>query len=183
MIDRFRKFARDENAAVALETVIMTPILIWAYVATFVFFDAYRVYNTSVKTNYMVADMLSRQDTTVYGHDIQGMANVAHSIVRGSQQMQMRVSQIQNVAGNYAVNWSHGVNGAAQLFDAGLDDIEDQLPVMGLGEVVIVVETRVVYEMPFNAGLTVAAFDNFTIARPRGPKIVFDRDGTPPATS
>lgn len=180
MMDRFRKFARDENAAVALETVLMTPILIWAYVASFVFFDAYRVYNTSVKTTYMVADMLSRQTSMVYGHDIQGMANVAHTIVRGASQMQMRVSQISNVAGNYNVDWSHAVNGAAQLFNAGIDDIEDQLPIMGLGETIILVETRVVYEMPFNVGLTVAEFENFTLSRPRyAGQVPFDADGTP----
>jgi hypothetical protein len=54
MLGQIRRFARDENAAVALETVLMTPILVWVYVGTFVFFDAYRVYNTSVKTAYMV---------------------------------------------------------------------------------------------------------------------------------
>jgi hypothetical protein len=53
----------DERAAVAFETVLMTPILVWAFIGSFVFFDAYRVYNTSVKTTYMVADMLSRQTT------------------------------------------------------------------------------------------------------------------------
>jgi hypothetical protein len=31
-----------------------------------------------VKTTYMVADMLSRQTNMVYGHDIQGMADVAN---------------------------------------------------------------------------------------------------------
>jgi hypothetical protein len=35
------------------------------------------------------------------------------------------------------------------------------------GERIILVETRVDYEAPFNVGLTVAQFDNFRIARPR----------------
>jgi Flp pilus assembly protein TadG len=70
MIEAIRNFIRDTRAAVAFETVLLTPILVWAYIGSFVFFDAYRVYNTSVKATYMVADMLSRQTNMVYGHDI-----------------------------------------------------------------------------------------------------------------
>jgi Flp pilus assembly protein TadG len=86
MIGYLRRFAREDRAAVAFETVLMTPILVWAFIGSFVFFDAYRIYNTSVKTTYMVADMLSRQTNMVYGHDIQGMANVANGIIRGSDE-------------------------------------------------------------------------------------------------
>jgi Flp pilus assembly protein TadG len=72
MLKRAKHFLRDSRAAVALETVLILPILIWAFVASFVFFDAYRVYSTSVKATYMVADMLSRQTNEVIPHDIQG---------------------------------------------------------------------------------------------------------------
>jgi hypothetical protein len=106
MIGYFRRFAREDRAAVAFETVLMTPILVWAFIGSFVFFDAYRIYNTSVKTSYMVADMLSRQTNMVYGHDIQGMANVANGIIRGSDEVEMRVTQIGMVSGNYKVDWS-----------------------------------------------------------------------------
>ena len=54
-----RRFWKDEGASVALEAVIVTPILAWVFVASFVFFDAFRVYNTSIKATYAVADVLS----------------------------------------------------------------------------------------------------------------------------
>jgi hypothetical protein len=183
MLGPIRRFARDTRAAVAFETVLMTPILVWAFVGTFVFFDAYRVYNTSVKTTYMVADMLSRQTNMVYGHDIEGMANVANAIIRGSDEVEMRVTQIGMVSGNYNVDWSYGVNGAARLFNSNLDSISDRLPIMPNGERVILVETFVEYVAPFNVGLTVARFDNFTLARPRyAGQVPFDPDGTPPTS-
>ncbi len=183
MTKGIRRFLNDERAAVAFETVLMTPILVWAFIGSFVFFDAYRVYNTTVKTTYMVADMLSRQTNMVYGHDIQGMADVADAIIRGSDDVEMRVTQIGMVDGNYSIDWSHGVNGAARLFDANLDAISDQLPIMPNGERIILVETRVTYEAPFDIGLTVARFENFTLSRPRyAGQIPFSETGLPPTT-
>jgi hypothetical protein len=180
MIERMRNFLRDTRAAVALETVLVTPMLVWALVGSFVFFDAYRVYNTSVKATYMVADMLSRQTNTVFGHDIEGMANVIDNIIRGAGEVQMRTTQIGMVAGNYQVDWSHGVNGAARIFNSNIDAIRDRLPVMPNGERIVLVETFVAYQAPFNIGLTVVRFDNFTIVRPRyAGQVPFDPNGTP----
>jgi hypothetical protein len=167
MIASIRKFLRDSEAAVAFETVILTPILIWAYMGSFVFFDAYRTYNTSVKATYMVADMLSRQTQTVQPTDIQGMANIVNTIIRGARDVEMRVSQVGMICGDYRVEWSAGVNGAARLFNAGIDGIRGQLPTMPEGERIVIVESFIMYEAPFDIGLTVARFDNFTISRPR----------------
>ncbi len=183
MIGAFRDFLRDTRAAVALETVLMTPILVWAYVASFVFFDAYRVYNTSVKATYMVADMLSRQTNMVYGHDIEGMANVIDNIIRGAGDIQMRATQIGMVSDDYQVDWSYGVNGAARIFDSNIDSIRDRLPIMPNGERIVLVETFVAYETPFEIGLTVVRYDNFTVVRPRyAGQVPFDPDGTPPTS-
>jgi Flp pilus assembly protein TadG len=183
MIADLRRFLRDENAAVAMETVLITPILVWAYMMSFTFFDAYRVYNTTVKTTYMVADMLSRQTSQVYTHDIQGMANVAASIIRGGSQLRMRASQISMVDGAYQVDWSEGVNGAADLFDANIPDIAHMLPNMPNGESIVLVEMMVNYEAPLDIGLTVAQFDSFTVVRPRyAGQVVCCSSGVPPST-
>ncbi|MCU4653186.1 hypothetical protein N8I71_10105 [Roseibacterium sp. SDUM158016] len=180
MIQSLRNFIHDTRAAVAFETVLLTPLLVWAYVGSFVFFDAYRVYNTSVKATYMVADMLSRQTNMVFGHDISGMANVIDTIIRGSGDVQMRATQIAMINGNYRVDWSHGVNGAARLFDANLVDMTDRLPVMANGERVVLVETFVAYDAPFEIGLTVLRFDNFTLVRPRyAGQVPFSATGMP----
>lgn len=183
MMKSLQSFLRDTRAAVALETVIITPLLVWAFVATFVFFDAYRIYNTSVKTTYMVADMISRQTDTVFGHDIAGMATVAQSIVRGVGEIEMRATQIARINGAFVVEWSHGVNGAARLFNSNIPQIEHQLPNMPNGERIVLVETFIDYEMPFNVGLTVLDFNNFTFVRPRyAGQVPFSATGTPPTS-
>ncbi|MFW5654840.1 MAG: TadE/TadG family type IV pilus assembly protein [Roseicyclus sp.] len=183
MIADLRRFLRSERAAVAMETVLITPLLVWAYMMSFAFFDAYRVYNTTVKTTYMVADMLSRQTNDVYVHDIEGMANIAASIIRGGSQLQMRASQISMVDGSYEVDWSRGVKGAADLFDANIPDIEDMLPTMPDGESIVLVEMFVNYEAPLDIGLTVAQFDSFTVVRPRyAGQVSCCLPGLPPST-
>lgn len=183
MIPTIRRFLSETRAAVALETVILTPILIWAYIASFVFFDAYRTYSTSVKATYMVADMISRQTDTVYGHDIEGMVEIVDTITRGAGHVQLRASQIAVINDVYTVEWSHGVNGAARVFDSNLPDIMDRLPTMPNGERVILLETFLGYDAPFDMGLTVMRFDNFTVVRPRyAGQVPFDADGTPPAS-
>ena len=41
-----RQFRSDERGASVLEAVIITPVLIWVYVGSFVFFDAFRTYSS-----------------------------------------------------------------------------------------------------------------------------------------
>ncbi len=167
MVGWLRRFRRDMCGAVAFETVIVVPLLIWGYIATFVFFDAYRVYNTSVKTSYMIADMISRQTNPLTVFDIQGMAGIASSIVRGVGQIEMRVTEIARIDGDLVVTWSEGVNGAAELFTDDIPGIAAQLPNMPEGERIVLVQTFVDYREPFGIGLTVQEFENFTFVRPR----------------
>jgi Flp pilus assembly protein TadG len=54
MLARFthavRQFLVDDDAgSVSVETVIIMPILLWVYVATFVIFDGFRTHNQNVK--------------------------------------------------------------------------------------------------------------------------------------
>ena len=56
-----KAYWKDERASVALEAVIVIPILAWVFVASFVFFDAFRVYNTSMS---VLAISLVRRDST-----------------------------------------------------------------------------------------------------------------------
>ena len=177
-------FARQTRAAVALETVIITPLLVWAFVASFVFFDAYRIYNTSVKTTYMVADMISRQTDTVFGHDIAGMATVAQSIVRGVGEIEMRATQIARINGAFVVEWSHGVNGAARLFNSNIPQIEHQLPNMPNGErILFSLKPSSTTRCRSTSDLTVLDFNNFTFVRPRyAGQVPFSATGTPPTS-
>jgi hypothetical protein len=54
-----------------------------------------------VKTTYMVADMLSRQTNMVYGTTSRAWPTSPTAIIRGSDEVEMRATQIGMVSGNY----------------------------------------------------------------------------------
>ena len=56
-----RAFAKDESGILLAETLILLPLLIWAFLALFVYWDAFRTINVSQKAAYSIADLMSRQ--------------------------------------------------------------------------------------------------------------------------
>lgn len=177
-----QNFLRDTSAAVSFEAVIVFPVLTWAWIGTFAFFDAYRVYNTSIKATFTIADLISRQTSTVYGYDIEGMARMLESMIRDTDGVEMRVTEIATTnTGDYVVTWSHATGTQAELFTANLTAMEDRLPNMANGERVVLVESFVDYDPAFNVGLNDLTFDNFTLTRPRyAGQIPYDDDMTVP---
>lgn len=183
MISKTVNFLRDSTAAVAFEAVIMTPILAWCFVGSFIFFDAFRTYSSSLKATYAVADVLSRQTDTIYASDVQGLSDIFEHIARNPNGGSIRVSQIVWDGTDYSVDWSQGTGGQTFLRDTNIPDIEDQLPDMVMGERVIVVESFVPYSPYFNIGVDDIDFQNFTITRPRfAGQLPYD-DGTEPSCS
>lgn len=178
------RYLKDTSAAVAFETIIIFPILVWAWIGTFAFFDAYRVYNSSIKATFTVADLISRQTSTVYGYDIVGMANMLHAMIRDTDGVEVRVTQIlRDNAGDYRVDWSQATGTRARLFTANLAGMEDLLPDMANGERVILVESFVEYDPAFNVGLNDLTFENFTLTRPRyAGQVPYDDEMTPPSS-
>lgn len=181
---QLRRFWKEESAAVALEAVIITPVLAWAFLGSFVVFDAFRTYNTSIKATYAVADILSRQTNTVVTDDIEGMTRIFEHMVRNHGDARLRATQIMydEDADAYCVDWSQATNGEAKLFTSNLVDLEGLLPAMANAERILLVETFIPYRPAFNTGLTVTEFSNFTFTRPRyAGQVPFDgnSDGEP----
>jgi Flp pilus assembly protein TadG len=58
---RFRSFLRDEDGLILVEGLIMLPLIIWAMVAMFIYWDVFRTINVTQKASYGIADLLSRQ--------------------------------------------------------------------------------------------------------------------------
>ena len=164
-----RRFWKDTSAAVAMEAVIITPVLAWAFIGSFVVFDAFRTYNTSIKATYAVADILSRQTNTVYAYDIEGMSRIFEHMVRNHGDARLRATQIMYNAttDTYSVDWSYATNGEARLFTANLIDLEGRLPIMAHAERILLVETYIPYRPAFDTGLNLMTFENFTFTRPR----------------
>ena len=162
------QFIRSEKAAVAFESVIVFPVLVWAWIGTFTFFDAYRVYNTSIKATYTIADLISRQEFEISEDDMDGYANMLAAMIRDHDGIDMRASEIHRANnGDYVVVWSHPTGSQACLFDASLEDMADQLPDVALGERFVIVESFVDYDPAWNFVINDVEFENFTITRPR----------------
>lgn len=179
MMRLIRSYIHDTRAAVSMETLIVFPFLIWAWIGTFAFFDAYRVYNSSIKATFTVADLLSRQTETVTPADIDGMSLMLEAMIRDANGAEIRVTQIlREVDGDYSVDWSYGTGTQARLFTANLAEIDSMLPDMANGERVVLVESFIDYDPGFNIGINDISFDNFTLTRPRyAGQVPFD-DGT-----
>ncbi len=162
------RYLSDTSAAVAFESVIIFPLLVWAWIGTFAFFDAYRVYNTSIKATFAIADLVSRQTDTVMATDIEGYGRMLEALIRDTYSVEMRVTQIlRDNSGDYLVDWSHATGTQAVMFNANIPGIVDRLPDMANGERVVLVESFVNYRPAFNVGINDITFDNFTLTRPR----------------
>ena len=167
MTRMIRSFWRDERASVALEAVIVMPILAWVFVASFVFFDAFRVYNTSIKATYAVADVLSRRTSQISSTDIEGLADVFQFLTRNTAGSSLRVTQITRQSAGYRIDWSHGTDGLTYIRASDFPDFVDRIPIMAYGDRMLLIETFLPHRPAFSAGLADQEFVNFTITRPR----------------
>jgi Flp pilus assembly protein TadG len=173
-----RAFARGEQATATVEAVLFLPVLLFLYLATFVFFDAFRVNNINDKAAYTVADLLSRQTEPVNTNFINGMQRV-FDFLRGNQgQSQMRVTAITYRASDdtYRVQWSRATGGLEVMTNAMLaqPSVRNRLPVMPDGESVTLVETFTRYAPLFDVGIPEQTLRTFVITRPRfAPQVLF----------
>ncbi|MEJ6393952.1 TadE/TadG family type IV pilus assembly protein [Gymnodinialimonas sp. 2305UL16-5] len=177
----FSRFWSKSDGAVAFETVIIFPILLWAWIGSFAYFDAYRVYNTSIKATFTIADLLSRQTDPVYDSDIDRMALLLEAMVRDTSGIEMRATEIRSVGdGTFVVEWSHGTGSLADYASANVTNFVDQLPNMERNERVVLVESFIEYDPAFNIGLNNVTFSNFTLTRPRYSSFIPHEDGSHP---
>ena len=179
------RFLRQEDAAVAFESVKIFPILVWAWVGTFSFFDAYRVYNTSIKATYSVADLISRQEFEIPEDDMDGFGDLLASMIRGHDGVDFRASEIHRANdGTYRTVWSHTTGTLASLCGNSLNALNGSLPAVAIGERFVIVESFVDFDPAFNVGVNDLDFENFTVTRPRyAGRIPYGGDQCPAPTT
>lgn len=165
-----RRFAANENGAMPVEGVLASTFLIWWYVASFQFFDAFRQKNINQKGAYTIADLISRrQYEPVDSNYIEGMNTLFDYITFSRQPTTIRVSSVfwDNDEEINKVAWSYGTGDTPGLTTAKLQDSANRIPVMAVGDYVVVVETFMAYEPIFNIGLNAQWFRQFITTRPR----------------
>lgn len=190
-------FARSERGGAIIEFVIVFPMLIWAFLGIYLFWDVYRAINTAQKASFIVADALSRTSVPLTTNYIDGMtdllAYLADADPSRGEGVRLRVTSVKwDIANNrHAVDWSYTQDTTLlKLSDPIPKTIVDQIPTLTPFETVILVETEVDYVPPFlggtvggesrfyTLGLGSKTFDEFVVIRPRFiPKVCLQ--GTP----
>ncbi len=165
-----RRFTRAEEGSISVEAMLIFPILLWCYLATFVFFDAYRSQSTNLKAAYTIGDTLSREAKDITPAYLDSLANLQRFLVdedNGIAQLRVTIYRFQSSDNTFRVRWSRTRGGGLQMTDAVLANMRTRLPVMPNGEIAILVETWVGYHPNYSVGLQDFTFDDFVVTRPR----------------
>lgn len=186
---RLRMLRRDEVGSMAIELCIVVPIIVWALLSTYVYFDAYRVQANATRAGLTVADMFSREEAPVDIGYIQGARELLRTLTFEDSNPDLRVTvyRYRQAQDDYRVVWSRALGYPSQLNNGDLVNVRDQLPIMANNDRAILVETRTDYSAPFDTGIGVftdtnlrdMTFGTFTVIRPRPSTLCFERnDGT-----
>ena len=180
-----RRFARDESATVIVEAVIVLPLFLWAYIALFVYWDAFRSKNAVQKASYTISDVLSREKDKngIKMAYITGLAKVMQYLVDEDQTVRMRVTSVNYSDANkrFEVHWSRSPgNTMTPQTTATLQNYAYENPTMTSGVYVVIVEVEVDYVPAFDVGLPLQTFSQFIVTRPRTlPCIAIDNISCP----
>ena len=174
-----RAFHRDETASLSVEAVLIAPLLFWAFLAVYAYFDVYRVKNVALKSNYAISDLLSRQTEIINMSDLNGVADLYDYLTRGGDSSWLRFTVVHCTAEcteedgprTLAVDWSRATDGKPTFNDADvMAQLDALIPLIAQGERVIIVESVLNYDAPFASSLTGIPDQMFTdivMTRPR----------------
>ncbi len=175
MRTRLSRFLKNDSGAVMVEAVIVLPLMIWAYLALFVYWDAYRSINTSQKAAYTISDMLSREMITLPANYVTGMRDLMSYLVDDDQTVKIRVTSVtwSEINNRFEVDWSRSPDNAfPQLTTSSIQSLAPRIPALADGDRVMLVETEVSYHPAFDVGLSDEVLKQFVVTRPRFiPKI------------
>jgi len=178
---RIARFRTETEGSLSVEAALILPLLTWLYVGSFVWFDAYRTQNANLKAAYTIADMLSRETTPVSNAYMEGLNTTFDYLTASNHPTYIRVTNLKctDACDNDAsrvleVNWSYATEGRPALSTGDMTGYNDKIPLMPLGDTVILVETFMAFEPMFNVGLSATSFENYIVTRPRfAPQLLY----------
>lgn len=172
-----RRFREDEDGVIAIELLLVVPMLVWALLSTLVYFDAYRTESINSRAGLTLADMISREQVPVDADYIDAMREVlrALTIADANPDIRITVFRYRKIDDTYHVVWSEDRGLGTALDKIALDALKNRLPIMADGSRSLLIETRTQYSAPFSIGLGPftgtnledITFDSFTVITPR----------------
>ncbi len=178
--DSVVRFWHDEDGSQSIELMLMIPLYVWSFLATYVFFDAFRLQSINAKAGYTIGDIVSRQTSYITPEFIDSMWNLQALMIETGERARLRVSTIQNnVDQGLIVCWSETRGGGDDLTDARLQTMANALPEMFNNEIAILVQSSVDYNPVFAAGVAATTFDDFVVLSPRTTQVNFNTVNRP----
>lgn len=170
ILKAFKRKLGDERGSISVEAILMFPMLAWAFMAMFVFFEGLRESNINLKATYTVSDLLSRETDLINDQYLDGMNAVYAWLSRSALPVQMRVTVVRYDEANLNhVNvWSRGINGRSDLTQEQAEELlTPHIPIMADASTAIVVETWALYDPVIDMGLTDTEIYNIVVTAPR----------------
>jgi len=181
MFNWLKSFRDDESGNMAIELVLVVPILTWVLLSTFVYFDVFRAEASTKRAALTVADMISREQNALDLNFLQGARTLLQTLTFADAEPDVRVTFYtfnRNLPDEYEVVWSRNIDMGPNLTNANLASLNaaGRLPSLGDNGRAFLVETRTNYSAPFSIGigpftggpdLGDLTFDTFTIMQPR----------------
>ncbi|RMH45311.1 MAG: hypothetical protein D6688_06615 [Alphaproteobacteria bacterium] len=167
--ERILDFLRATRASISVEAALIMPLLAWWYAGSFVFFDAFKTYNQSVKASYTISDILTRQLYEIGPSYIDGLGDLFEYLNESPGNSWIRVSSVSwdISADDYRLDWSYATGSHNALKSADIDTIRPKLPKIGVGETLVIVESFLPYKPLFNVNFAARTYYNFVPSRPR----------------
>ncbi|TVS04054.1 MAG: hypothetical protein EA407_05145 [Rhodobacteraceae bacterium] len=184
---RLHEQLRGEKGSISVETVLILPFVFWALMASFTFTDAFRAKTGLQRAVFTTSDLVSRASANAVTPEfLRGTHDFLSLAAQSPDPVYMRMSLIgwDVDAEAHRVVWSFGERsgGRGRLTDEWLaDHLAQRLPMISLGETVLVTEGWLDYRPPFTVGLGPRRFTELAVSRPRfAPGIRFDDPDAPP---
>ena len=172
-----RQFAKDGSGSVAVEAVLILPFLLWAFLASFVYYDAFRQSSINLKAAYTIGDMLSRETAAVNDAYVNSLQSLFAFLAKDGSDPAVRVSVARwdEDDNRYELDWSEGRADRPPLSEENINAMRDRLPNLPDNERVILVETWSTYKPTFNVGLKEDLLYNLVFTSPRfAPQLVWE---------
>lgn len=170
-MSKFRSLLRREDGTITVEMLLFFPMLVWAFVGTFVFFDAYRSQATNVRSAYTLGDALSRETEYITPKYMDSMAELQTFLNQTDEESSLRITVIKYDANQneHEVVWSEvrGDDGLMQMDQDVLNGMGESIPIMAHQSRFIVVESWVDYMPGFDMGIEPFTLYNLSVTRPR----------------
>ena len=168
--NRISFLRRSESGTLSVEAVLVLPMLLFAYLGMYVFFEGLRERNINLKAAYTVGDLLSRETNLIDMDYLNGMNGVFGWLTRTGNDVAMRVTVVRydEEDDKHVMVWSRGVSGKPDLEQGDIEVIvTPHVPILADADSAIVVETWATYQPLFNAGLETTELYNIIVTPPR----------------